>query len=90
MTVVCVLYGSLRSNSCVLLPCCFTSLLCAHLTRLADHPPHLQDYFGEKIGLYFKWLGMYTSWLTVAAVLGLGFWINVAYDGETELCLRHW
>ena len=40
----------------------------------------IKDYFGEKIGLYFKWLGMYTSWLVVAAVLGFGFWINVAVD----------
>lgn len=38
----------------------------------------VKDYFGEKIGLYFVWIGLYTSWLLVAAVLGLGFWFNVA------------
>lgn len=42
----------------------------------------IKDYFGEKIGLYFKWLGLYTSWLTIAALLGFGFWINVAVDGK--------
>ena len=42
----------------------------------------IKDYFGEKIGLYFKWLGMYTTWLTLAALLGFGFWINVAADSK--------
>merc|ERR1711988_1550695 len=30
----------------------------------------LKDYFGEKIGLYFKWAAHYTSWLAVAAMVG--------------------
>jgi hypothetical protein len=48
----------------------------------------IKDYFGEKIGLYFKWLGMYTTWLVAAAVLGFGFWINVATDGESRVSAR--
>jgi hypothetical protein len=46
----------------------------------------IKDYFGEKIGLYFKWLGMYTTWLVVAAMLGFGFWINVATDSKSNVC----
>ncbi len=42
----------------------------------------VKDYFGEKIGLYFKWLGLYTTWLMPAAVLGLCVWINIATDGK--------
>mmetsp|Transcript_16135 Transcript_16135/g.35740 ORF Transcript_16135/g.35740 Transcript_16135/m.35740 type:complete len:809 (-) Transcript_16135:1244-3670(-) len=38
----------------------------------------VKDYFGEKIGLYFKWLGLYCTWLFVAALLGFGFWFSVA------------
>jgi hypothetical protein len=40
----------------------------------------IKDYFGEKVGLYFKWLGWYTAWLIPAAVMGFGFWLNVAAD----------
>jgi len=31
----------------------------------------LKDYFGEKIGLYFKWAAHYTSWMSMAAVVGM-------------------
>ena len=30
-----------------------------------------QEYFGEKIGLYFAWLGFYTAWLLPASIVGL-------------------
>ena len=33
--------------------------------------PFLEDYFGEKIALYFCWLGHYTTFLIPAAVLGV-------------------
>jgi len=42
----------------------------------------IKDYFGEKIGLYFKWLGLYTTWLSLAALMGGCFWINVATNGN--------
>mmetsp|Transcript_17471 Transcript_17471/g.39470 ORF Transcript_17471/g.39470 Transcript_17471/m.39470 type:complete len:781 (+) Transcript_17471:214-2556(+) len=43
-----------------------------------QHTDPVKDYFGEKIGLYFKWLGLYCTWLFVAALLGFGFWFSVA------------
>jgi hypothetical protein len=65
----------------------FTSSACGLLTlALSSLPcPCFQNYFGEKIGLYFKWLGWYTTWLVPAALLGFGFWINVATDGKCML-----
>lgn len=46
------------------------------------HHRHGQDYFGEKIGLYFVWLGHYTHWLTYAALIGWAVWASVAADGN--------
>ena len=34
-------------------------------------PNETQEYFGEKIGLYFAWLGFYTAWLLPASIVGL-------------------
>lgn len=42
----------------------------------------IKNYFGEKIGLYFKWLGIYTSWLIPASIVGFFIWINIATDGK--------
>lgn len=54
---------------------------------LVDYPwnqpvEKIKNYFGEKVGLYFKWLGLYTTWLIPAAVVGFGIWLNVAIDGK--------
>jgi len=32
----------------------------------------IKDYFGEKIGLYFKFLGHYTQWMFILALFGCG------------------
>jgi anoctamin-10/anoctamin-7 len=45
-------------------------------------PVASQDYFGEKIGLYFVWLGHYTYWLISAALVGWACWVSVAADGN--------
>lgn len=42
----------------------------------------LKEYFGEKIGLYFKFLGHYTAWLIVPAIIGLIFQLVVAGTGD--------
>jgi hypothetical protein len=42
----------------------------------------VKNYFGEKIGLYFKWLGFYTTWLFPAALLGFFIWIDIAANGN--------
>ncbi|XP_015788170.1 anoctamin-7 isoform X2 [Tetranychus urticae] len=52
---------------------------------------HVQQYFGEKIAIYFAWLGFYTSWLLPAAVVGLLVFIyGVATIGQDvvskEIC----
>jgi hypothetical protein len=44
----------------------------------------IKNYFGEKIGLYFKWLGFYTTWLIPAAILGFCVWIDVATDSKSS------
>ncbi len=36
-----------------------------------------QDYFGEKIGLYFAWLCCYTTYLALASVVGIGAYFFV-------------
>lgn len=40
----------------------------------------IRNYYGEKIGLYFKWLGLYESWLILAAIVGFFMWIAIAAD----------
>jgi hypothetical protein len=42
----------------------------------------VRNYFGEKIGLYFKWMGHYTAWLTISSVVGTGIWIGIANAGK--------
>lgn len=38
----------------------------------------MQDYCGEKIGLYFLFLTHYTTWLISAALVGVAIYVHVA------------
>jgi hypothetical protein len=35
----------------------------------------IKDYFGEKVGLYYKWLAFYSSWVLVPGFLGVLIYI---------------
>lgn len=37
----------------------------------------LQEYFGEKLGLYFTFMGHYTKWLLVPALIGIPLQIYI-------------
>jgi hypothetical protein len=39
----------------------------------------IKDYFGEKVGLYFRWLGNYTAWLVFPAVFGIAAFADSRY-----------
>ena len=43
---------------------------------------NVQDYFGEKIGLFFLFLGHYTTWLIPSALASIFFWSFVASAGN--------
>ena len=43
--------------------------------------PAPQDYFGEKIGLYFVFLGHYTEQAGVAAIIGVIVWLAACLTG---------
>lgn len=45
------------------------------------------EYFGVKIGMYFAWLGHYTTALSVPAVVGFLFWVNIGRQViDTDVC----
>lgn len=52
--------------------------------QLPQNQPYelIKNYFGEKIGLYFKFLGHYTNWLLLPALIGLAFQIIVFATGN--------
>ena len=54
-------------SSCRILNFSIADLLRA--TRIYYSPP--QEYFGEKIGLYFRFVQHYTHWLLILAVIGV-------------------
>jgi len=42
----------------------------------------IKNYFGEKIGLYFKFLGHYTNWLLLPGIIGLVLQLIVVVSGN--------
>ncbi|XP_072334386.1 anoctamin-7 isoform X2 [Scyliorhinus torazame] len=46
---------------------------------------HIQEYFGEKIAIYFAWLGFYTTWLLPAALVGTFVFISGMMSMNTNL-----
>ena len=41
------------------------------------HDIYMQEYFGEKVGLYFKFMGHFNLWLTVPAAIGIPLQIYI-------------
>ena len=48
---------------------------------LLPFPPLYQDYFGEKITLYFTFLSHYTTYLLVPGILGIGTYLHYLFEG---------
>ena len=42
----------------------------------------IKNYFGEKVGLYFKFLGHYTNWLLTPAIIGTVLQLLIAATGN--------
>lgn len=62
-------------------------MTCIHGDTGCSHRRFLpQDYFGEKVGLYYLLLTHYTTWLLSAAIVGIGIYVHVALqDGDPNV-----